>query len=349
MRTRAGIIERAGELGFQDVRFARVERVPEAAHYQRWLEEGLHGELDYMASTATVRLDPRVRFPEARTVVVFSLGHAWDRPPHPGGRAGRVARYAWGRDYHNLIGKRLEKLKRELRAAGVPNFGGVDTAPIFERSWAAAAGIGVPGKNTVIFKPGQSSWMFLAALVLGVELEPDPPITRDHCGRCTRCLVACPTAAFVGPHRLDARRCIAYWTIEARDVAPETLRTGFGDWVFGCDVCQEVCPHNHHPPDPTEPDFLPRHAWLDLDEVLSTDDAALMERFLGTPLRRPGAAGLKRNAAIALGNLGDVGALEVLHRHGVTHSSPAVVEASAWAIARLDGRYSSAGGSPLGP
>lgn len=246
-----------------------------------------------------------------------------------------VARYAWGRDYHNLIGKRLKKLRRALRERGIQSFGGVDTAPIVERSWAQAAGLGVVGKNAVLFRPGTTSWWFLAALVVDAEVEPSVPDTRDACGSCSRCLVACPTDAFPAPRVLDARRCISYWTIEAAGCPPESLRAGFGRWVFGCDVCQEVCPHNHHPPDPTEPDFLPRHAWLDLDELLATPDDLLDERFTGSPLRRPRPHGLKRNAAIVLGNLADPGGLAVLHDHGLTHPHPAVQEASAWAIRRL--------------
>ncbi len=341
MSARARIEALATDLGFTAVRFASIATDPRPTPYadafSSWLDAEKHADMDWLARTAEVRLDPRVRMPEAKSVVVLGLGHGWNRPPDPGGRTGLVARYAWGRDYHNLIGKRLKKLRRALREDGIASFGGVDTAPVLERSWATASGLGALGKNAVVFTPGSSSWGFLAALVLDVAIEPDPPIERDHCGTCTRCLVACPTRAFDGPYRLDARRCISYWTIEADDLAPESLLPGFGRWVFGCDVCQEVCPHNHHPPDPTEPDFLPRHAWLDLDELLATPDEALMERFIGTPLRRPKARGLKRNAAVALGNLGDDGAIETLERYGLAHDDAVVNRAATWAIRRLSG------------
>jgi len=337
MDARVSISALATELGFQTVRFARVGRAPHAHRFTEWLAAGMHADMEWMERTTEVRLDPRVRMPEARSVVVLGLGHAWDRPPDPGGRAGLVARYAWGRDYHNLIGKRLKKLRRSLRECGIQSFGGVDTAPILERGWAAEAGLGAVGKNGLIFVPGSSSWGFLAVLVTDAELQPDAPI-GDHCGSCTRCLVDCPTQAFAGPRQLDARRCISYWTIEAHQLAPTELLPGFGRWVFGCDVCQEVCPHNHHPPDPTEPDFLPRHAWLDLDELLLTPDDRLMERFIGTPLRRPGPDGLKRNAAVALGNLGDDGAIATLEAYGLTHDSQQVQDAATWAIAQLAGR-----------
>src|SRR5690606_19027499 len=141
---------------------------------------------------------------------------------------------------------------RALTEHGVASWGGVDTAPILERSWAVASGLGFQGKNTVVFRPGRTSWLFLAVLFVDAPCAPDPALTRDHCGGCRRCLDACPTEAFVGPRVLDATRCIAYWTIEVRGIAPRALRPGFGRWLFGCDVCQEVCPHNHAPPDPEE-------------------------------------------------------------------------------------------------
>ncbi len=343
MDHRATIERLARELGFGAVGFAPVGTTPYHDELDRWLERGFHADMAWLERTHPVRLDPRRRMPEARTVVMLGLNHGWRRPPHPGGRAGMVARYAWGRDYHNLIGKRLKKLRRALREAGIRSFGGVDTAPIVERAWAERAGLGVIGKNCVLFVPGRFSWWFLAALVIDVPVQADRPLERDHCGSCTRCLTSCPTDAFRGPRQLDARRCISYWTIEAKGLAPEALLPSFGSWVFGCDRCQEVCPHNHHPPDPTEVDFQPRHAWLDLDELLRSSDEALDRRFLGTPLRRPRPHGLKRNAAVVLGNLGDAGALPVLHDHGLRHPHPVVREASRWAIARLTGTGHGAG------
>jgi len=245
-----------------------------------------------------------------------------------------VARYAWGRDYHNLVGKRLRRLARRLRDAGLRAWGGVDTAPIIERDWAQAAGLGFTGRNAVQILAGRSSFLFLGVLFIDVDVAPDRP-SDTHCGTCTRCLVGCPTDAFRGPRDLDARRCISYWTIESRGLAPRALRPGLGRWVFGCDVCQEVCPHNHDPDDPDEADLLPRHAWLDLDRILTTPDPALTERFTGTPLRRPGPAGLKRNAALVLGNLGHDGAVDALRSGGLVHADPVVRAATVWALQRL--------------
>lgn len=325
----------AHEHGFRHVRFAEVGPAPHADAYDRWLAAGHHGEMRWMTEHVEVRRDPRQRLASARTAMVLGVEHHHRRPPDPGGRTGMVARYAWGRDYHNLIGKRLDRLKVTLRRLGVAHWAAVDTAPILERSWAAAAGLGFGGKNGVQIIPARTSWMLLATVFLDVEVEPDAPL-RDHCGRCQRCLTACPTQAFLGPRELDARRCIAYWTIEAKGLPPAPLRAGFGRWILGCDVCQEVCPHNAAPPDPEEDDLLPRHAWLDLDELVLTPDDALMTRFLGTPLRRPGAAGLKRNALIALGNLGDADATPTVVS-ALVHPQPVVRAAATWALARLGG------------
>jgi epoxyqueuosine reductase len=314
---------------------AELRQTPRFDSFRAWLAAGNQADMAWIERAIEVRADPRVRLPTARSAVVFALEHHHAVPPDPAGRTGRVARYAWGRDYHNLFGKRLEKVRRDLREAGIACWGGVDTAPIVERAWANAAGLGATGKNCVQIRPGRGSWMFLGVLFVDAKLEPDPPLPRDPCGTCTRCLVACPTRAFEGPRSLDSRRCISYWTIEARDLAPRELLPGFGRWLFGCDVCQEVCPHNHAPPTPDEHDLLPRNAWVDLDELLATPDGALMDRFLGTPLRRPGAAGLKRNAAVVLGNLGDRGGRDSLERHGLTHGDASVRAASEWALERL--------------
>lgn len=266
---------------------------------------------------------------------MLAVQHHHRRPPDPGGRTGKVASYAWGRDYHNLVGKRLRRLRGLLDEAGIRSWGGVDTAPIFERAWADAAGLGFSGKNTMQIVPGSSSFFFLAVLFVDRDVAPDRPL-GDHCKTCVRCLAACPTDAFRGPHDLDAARCISYWTIEADGLPPEDLRPAFGRWVFGCDDCQTVCPHNHDPPDPDEDDLAPRHAWLDLDELIATADEQLDVRFTGTPLRRPGAVGLKRNALVALGNLGDPGGLRVVHDHALRHPSPVVRDAALWAVRRLE-------------
>ena len=331
--TRHVLTQLAADLGFT-VRFTPVGPTPWIAWYDRWIASGHHGDMHYLERGRDTRSDPRTRLSTVRTTMVLAIQHHHRRPPDPGGRTGMVARYAWGRDYHNLVGKRLRKLRRRLDEAGIASWGGVDTAPILERAWASAAGMGFTGKNSVQIIPAKTSWVFLAVLFLDVDVEPDRAILRDHCGTCRRCLDVCPTNAFLRERELDARRCISYWTIESRGLAPADLRPGFGRWLFGCDLCQEVCPHNAGADEGEEQDLAPRHAWLDLDEILQTPDHKLMERFLGTPLRRPRAAGLKRNALVVLGNLRDPGGLPSLLL-GAEHPEPVVRAAAVWALGQL--------------
>jgi epoxyqueuosine reductase len=326
----------AVECGFDVVRCTTVRPTPRAEAFDRWLARGDGADLWWLHRGRDVRVDPRVRAPWAQSALALAVHHHHRRPPDPGGRTGSVARYAWGRDYHNLVGKRLRRLRARLADGGIRSWGGVDTAPILERAWAEAAGLGFSGKNTLQILPGRTSYFLLAVLFVDRWLAPDAPL-GDFCKACTRCLRGCPTGAFTEPRRLDSSRCISYWTIEADDLAPPELLPEFGRWVFGCDVCQEVCPHNHAPDDPDEDDFLPRNAWLDLDELLATPDADLDARFTGTPLRRAGAAGLKRNALVALGNLADPEALPGIRRFGLTHPDRPVVDAARWALGRLEG------------
>ena len=327
----------ATEVGLTTVHLARVhdaQHAPDPAAYAAWVERGMHGSMDYLARGIDLRQDPRLRLKDARTAAVFTLRYAADRPDDPGDRFGKVARYAWGRDYHNLFGKRLSRLMKRLRARGIDCWGGVDTAPILERMWARLAGVGFTGKNTVTIVPATTSWMFLGVVFLAADSTPDSPITKEHCGTCTRCLVGCPTDAFPQPYTLDSRRCIAYWTIEARGLPPRELRPHFGRWLFGCDVCQEVCPHNTQPPGPDSEDLLPRHAWLDCVQVLNTPDAVLMTELTGTPLRRPKAHGLKRNALLVLANRGQDDVVDTV-RAQLEHSEPVVRAAAVWCLTTL--------------
>ena len=321
--------------GFHHFRATTLGPTPRIDRFDSWLGRAFHGELAWLSRGRDTRADPRSRLPGGKSVLVLGLDHHHLRPPDPGGLTGMVARYAWGRDYHNLMGKRLKRFQKRLREEGIESWGGVDTAPILERAWASAAGLGFGGKNCVQILPARGSWIFLAVVFVDVQVEEDPPV-GDHCGSCTRCLVACPTQAFVGDRVLDSKRCVAYWTIEDRGVIPSDLREGFGRWVFGCDVCQEVCPHNAAPPVPEEDDLLPRHAWLELDWLLEASDETILETFIGTPLRRPGAEALRRNACVVLGNLGEDGAIPLLRR-AAEGPSALVAEHARWALGRLGG------------
>jgi epoxyqueuosine reductase len=255
-------------------------------------------------------------------------------------RKGRVARYARSTDYHRVLWDRLNELAAWLESAqpGCRSVGVCDTAPLLERDFARRAGLGWFGKNTMLLNKRLGSWFFLGALLTDLVLRPDAPHAASHCGTCTACLDACPTQAFVGPGVLDARRCISYLTIELRCSMPEELRHGVGDWLFGCDVCQEVCPWNRHAPT-GHPALAARAelAALDPIELLGLDEEGFRHRFRGTALMRAKRRGLLRNAAVVLGNVGGPEALPALRR-ALEDREPIVREAAAWAIRRIEER-----------
>ena len=333
----AQIRGQAGQFGFDQVRFAPLVPAPGIDEYDQFLSEKRQGDMEWMVRSRGPRAEPLSLLPTARSAIVLGMSYAHPRPPDPGGLTGKVASYAWGRDYHNLIGKRLRKLARELQRQipGFEAYWGVDSRPLIERAWAERSGLGFLGKNCMAIMPAHSSYFFLAVILVNVDLPPDSPL-KDHCGSCTRCLDACPTNAFTGPGQLDARRCISYLTIEHRSEIPEHLRPLLGRWVFGCDDCQEVCPHNGQQFPDANDDFGPRrgHAWLDLEWVLQTTDDQLDKHFEGSPIRRCKPVGLKRNAAIVLGNLADPAARSaLLQAHG--HSDVRVSEAAQWALDKI--------------
>lgn len=327
------------ELGFSAVRFAPLPPPAlDLRRYRRWLAAGHHAHMEWMVRHLPLKTDPGRLLPGARTAAVLAMDYAHPRPPHPGGIRGSVSRYAWGRDYHRVVGGRLRRLRRALAARHPEGglFTSVDSGPVFERSLAVRAGLGFSGKNTCVIAPGQGSWRFLAVVLLDVDLPSDTPI-EGGCGTCRRCLDACPTGALVEPGVLDARRCLSWLTIEHRGDIPLPLRIPMGGNLFGCDRCQEVCPHNHRPPPCREPDFAPRPglAWPDPVAILRTDEATLQQRLAGTPLRRAGARLLQRNACVVLGNLGTPHTVSVLEET-LRRSDPLLRRHAAWALARLE-------------
>jgi epoxyqueuosine reductase len=314
---------------------------PEGIHqFHDWLAAGYAGEMHYLSDRRAAYEHPRSVLDGARSLLLLALNYRTAAPAPAAPGHGRVSRYAWGGDYHDLIHNRLRRLvdylrqlAPESRARGV-----VDTAPLLEREFAQLAGLGWIGKNTLLLNRRLGSWFFLAALVTDLELAYDEPMNVDHCGTCRACLDACPTQAFVAPYVLDSRRCISYLTIELRGSVPEPLRSGLGDWVFGCDVCQEVCPWNRFAPLTDEPTFAPLVAGnpLELAPLFELDDDAFRARFRRTPLWRSKRRGLLRNAAIVLGNHRPPSALTALV-HGLSDEEPLVRAACAWALGQYAG------------
>ncbi len=345
--TAAWLKRRAGELGFQGAGIAPAIEPTGASRLTEWLELGHHGEMAYLMERRKAYANPGSVLDGARTLVMLTLDYLTLEPAPTSAEHGRVARYAWGAtDYHDLIHGRLEQLTSEL-AARHPEAavrGVVDTAPLLEREYAQLAGLGWQGKNTLLLSPNRGSYFFLACLLTSLDLPLDTPATTDHCGTCTACLDACPTNAFVGPNLLDARKCISYLTIELKGPIPSELRPQVGHWIFGCDVCQEVCPWNRFAESTDEPEFAPREGGGELDaaELLMMDEDAFRARFRKTPLWRPKRRGILRNAAIVLGN--SAPPLSRRAANALTASlrdiEPLVRGASAWAMGRhLDSRF----------
>jgi epoxyqueuosine reductase len=334
-----GMKTRAAELGFSLSGVCPAVAPPGARRLDDWLAAGYAGQMDYLAARREAYHDPGRVLEGARSVVMLAMNYRTAEPVEPRAGEGRVSRYAWGdADYHDLIHDRLAQLTDWLRQR-VPTArvrGIVDTAPLLEREFAQLAGLGWVGKNTLLINRQQGSWFFLAALITDVELLYDAPHETDHCGTCRACLDACPTSAFPQPYVLDATRCISYLTIELRDAVPTELRPAIGDWLFGCDICQDVCPWNSRAPLSRQAEFVPREDSnpIDLRSLFDLDDAAFRARFRHTPLWRPKRRGLLRNAAIILGNRPTPDALSALIC-GLNDIEPLVRGACAWALGRF--------------
>ena len=345
MVTSAAIKARAHELGFDLCGVAPAEAFPELGFLKEWIAKGYAGTMGYLPRSAGRRADVRNVMPSARSVIVvgalYNTGEPYSIERHDTAR-GEVARYAWSRDYHDVLGERLDVLLAWMRAQHPEPFDArayVDTGPVQERVYAQYAGVGWIGKNSCVINPDLGSWLLLGTIVCSLPLEPDSP-SLDQCGTCTLCLEACPTGAFVAPHVLDATKCISYLTIEYRGSIPEEQREDIGNHLFGCDVCQEVCPWN------AAPVGVPDAGWssrkdLNLQRLInlwqrSDDELAGMIRE--TALTRAGVRGLRRNLAVALGNSGDDHAREALRddRDEATLTDPIVREHVRWARKRLE-------------
>jgi epoxyqueuosine reductase len=303
--TTAAVKQRALELGFSAVGIAPLGANPHAAELDRWLGAGYAGAMSYLHRQAEKRKDPRRIMPEARVAVVTLTNYfhgCVDPRATPGGSRPRIAQYAWSTDYHQVLAPRLEQLAAAVReiAPGATTRCYVDAGPVPERELAVQAGLGWIGKNMMLINPGIGSFTFIGVVLTDAALSPDDPFATDHCGSCRRCLDACPTDAFVEPGVLDARRCISYVTIEHRGAFDAAQQAMPGEWLFGCDVCQDVCPWNVKFAAPTgDPELAPREpmARPALDALRHIDDDEFRRRFGDTPLARAGAAGMRRNAA----------------------------------------------------
>lgn len=308
-------------------------------HLESWLDAGFNGEMDYMQTRRDAYRHPRSVLDSAISVMVLALPYQTDAPKTDHPLSGRIARYAWSSvDYHDVIHKRLKQLCKYAQSldASIVTRGVVDTAPLLEREFAQSAGLGWAAKNTMLINRDIGSYFFLAALLINQTLDYDKPFTADHCGTCTRCLDACPTDAFVAPQVLDATKCISYLTIEHRSPIDVDLRPKMGDWILGCDICQEVCPWNRKPKTETDDVFRPiaDHNPLRLDDLFDYDDDQFRLRFRKTPLWRPKRRGILRNAAIALGNQADPNSVAALAK-GINDPEPLVRGASAWALHQI--------------
>jgi epoxyqueuosine reductase len=306
-----------------------------------WLARGYAGEMDYLAARQAAYEHPRHVLAGVRSIVMLGLPYhtVEDRQPRTG--TGRISKYAFGPgDYHNVIHDKLRRLIDTLRelAPAARARGVVDSAPLLEREFAQMAGLGWIGKHTLLINKPAGSYFFLAALLTDQALDYDEAFTADHCGTCRACLDACPTGAFPQPYVLDATRCISYLTIELRDHIPRELRPGLGDWLFGCDVCQDVCPWNQHAPASDEASFLPAEDSnpIDLVALFDLNEADFRRRFRQTPLWRAKRRGILRNAAIVLGNQRAAVAIPALIR-GLNDAEPLVRGAAGWALGQIGG------------
>lgn len=349
MRDPAPILAQAGELGFELAGVASAEPTAESLFYADWLDRGFHGKMAYLAGRrGAMRADPRTLLPSARSVIcvgsVYNVPAAYSTE-FASNQAGWVSRYAWGDDYHNILRPRLRALAEWIRGEygrDIDCKACVDTSPLLERAYARRAGLGWIGRNSCLIDERLGSWFFLGELLTSLDLTPTTE-APFRCGTCRRCIDACPTDALVeldsgqGPsHALDSRLCIAYWTVELRGAVPAEHRSDIGHHLFGCDICQDVCPWNstRRAAVTTEPAFEPTNAQPDLGELAALSEEEFNVRFANTPIRRSRYAGFLRNVATAMGNSGNPAFRGPLER--LTRSPDATVrEHATWALEQL--------------
>lgn len=330
------------EAGFTRVGAAKLVPSGQGEWFRQWLDRGDHAGMEWISRRVELREDPRKILPGAVSALCVALQYypLNGEPEAEGDLWPRVARYAHGRDYHDIMGKQLKALGRRIEAAfpGATTRSYVDTGPILERELAARSGLGVQGKNTNLLHREWGSYFLLGEILLTLDLEPGDTLS-DICGRCTRCLDLCPTGALPEPYRLDANRCISYWTIEHRGDFPEAVKEMVGDWVFGCDICQEVCPWNYKAAEGDHERLrMPaERRELDLQGLLGLDREGYVARFIKSPMKRAKLEGLKRNAAVAMGNRGSSTYVPALSAALQEEPDEVVRRHAAWALGRIGG------------
>ena len=338
------LVSFAREIGFDSCRVAACGSAPHAEAFRNWLDEGGHGEMGYMERGEEKRCDPQKVLPDARSIVVLAKNYFQGGAAHRNSataKTGRIARYAWGDDYHDLIESKLDKIDEFLREFGGQQKCYVDTGPVLERDHAAEAGIGWHGKSTMLIDERLGTWFFLAEVLTTLELPPDEPVP-DRCGTCERCIKACPTGAITAPHRLDARRCISYLTIELKGSIPLELRPLIGNRIFGCDDCLDACPWNRFAQVSREAAFSarPSTVGMPLRDYLSLSDDEFRVLFRSSPIKRIKRRGFLRNVCVALGNVGDLADLAALER-ATADSERLIAEHAKWAIHQIRSRHGS--------
>lgn len=332
---KAGLIRLAGELGFAECRVAPALPAAHREVYEKWLADGCHGDMAWLARDPARRSDPRLVQDGARSVIVLAMNYHQGESAVADAADFRIARYAWNNDYHDLIEKKLRALDDFLIGHGGIQRRYVDTGPVLERDFASTAGLGWNGKSTMQIHRRLGAWFFLAELITTLDLPLDPP-ARDLCGRCTRCLDACPTAAITAPHRLDARRCLSYLTIENKGPIPEEFRRALGNRLYGCDDCLAACPWNRFAQVSHEATFQAREAVFQrpLRDFLSLTDEAFRALFAKSPIKRIKRPAFLRNVCVVLGNTGttdDLPALEL----AALDEHPLIAEHARWAIGEI--------------
>ena len=333
---KAELIAYARQLGFDLCRIAAAGTPPHAEEFRQWLADGRAGEMTWLERNADRRTDPQAVVPGAQSIIVLALNY-WQPAPETATRH-TIARYAWGDDYHEVIERKLTQLDAWLAARGGVQRHYVDTGPVLERDFAALAGAGWHGKSTMLVHPKLGTFFCLAEILTTLALEPDEPMP-DHCGRCTRCITACPTGAITAPQQLDARRCISYLTIELKGSIPEEFRTAIGDRIYGCDACLDACPWNRFAQASRESTFVARDfvAGWELRDFLALDDDGFRALFRKSPIKRIKRRGFLRNVCVALGNVGTHADLPALHQ-AAQDPEPLIAEHAQWAIAQIGTR-----------